>query len=106
MASVEISPPSATTLKKYGLSADEWMYLWEYQGSVCAICKQVPESGILHIDHYHARYWKSLKPEVRKTYVRGILCAYDNQRVLVKGINLFKARNIVKYLEDFEERIK
>jgi len=47
-----------------------------------------------------------MKPEERRKWVRGIVCAYDNQRVLVKGINLEKAKNIVKYLEDFEERLR
>lgn len=103
---MEVKPPSLATLKKYGLTAAEWMYIWEYQGSACAICKKVPESGVLHVDHYHVKGFKKMKPEMRKTYVRGILCAYDNQRVLVKGLNLFKARNIVKYLESFEEREK
>lgn len=103
---VSVKPPSAATLKKYGMTANEWTYIWEYQESVCAICKKVPESGILHVDHFHAKGFKKMKPEDRKRQVRGILCAYCNQRILVKGINLFKARNIVTYLEDFEERRK
>ena len=100
-----IKPPSAATLKKYGLTAAEWMYIWEYQGSVCAVCKKSPPTGNVHIDHDHAKNWKKLKPEVRKTHVRGILCANCNWKVIA-NVNLFKARNIVKYLEDFEERLK
>lgn len=104
MRTEEVKPPSATTLKKYGLSEADWVYLWEFQGSVCPICKKVPPNGNLHVDHYHQKGFKKMKPEDKKRQVRGILCAYCNQRVLVKGINLEKARNIVKYLEDFEKR--
>ena len=104
MADAVVKPPSATTLRKYGMTEAEWVYLWEFQESVCPICKKVPPSGNVHIDHYHAKGFKKMKPENKKKQVRGILCAFCNQRILVKGINLAKARNIVKYLEDFENR--
>jgi len=106
MADAILKPPSAATLKKYGLTEADWIYIWEWQGRVCPICKKVPPTGNTHIDHYHQKGWKKMKPEERRKWVRGIVCAYDNQRVLVKGINLEKAKNIVKYLEDFEERLR
>ena len=100
----DAKPPSAATLKKYGMSKADWVYLWEFQGSICPICKKVPPTGNTHIDHYHQKGFKKMKPEERRMWVRGIVCAYCNFRILTKGITLEKAQNMVKYLSDFEER--
>src|SRR5687767_4998087 len=70
----EIKVPSAATLKKYGLSAEEWLQLLADQGNVCFICQKYPSTGRLCVDHYHVPKWKSLPPEQRKLWIRGILC--------------------------------
>lgn len=96
--------PSKQTLEKYGLSLKEWKKLAESQNNLCFVCKQPPKKGRLCIDHFHAKNWKKKPPEERKKYVRGLLCWYCNFKLLPRGINLEKARNIVKYLEQFENK--
>lgn len=94
--------PSKQTLQKYGLTQQEFDTLLEHQGGVCPICKKVPSTGRWVIDHEHIRGWKSLPPEQRKLYVRGILCWLDNNKALTKGMTLVKARRLVEYLERYE----
>ena len=66
--------PSRATMSKYGLTVDLWKEIAERQGYVCAVCKKVPESGRLHIEHHHVKGWKKMPPEQRRLFVRG----YDN----------------------------
>jgi hypothetical protein len=66
-----INPPSEKTLKKYGLSAGEWLDILELQGGVCAVCKKAPKSGRYHIDHDHVRGWKDLPDEKRNSTSAG-----------------------------------
>jgi hypothetical protein len=99
-----IKVPKTTTLKRYGLSLPEWEEIWRRQGNVCPICKKSPPTGNVHIDHYHSKGFKKMKPDEKKTFVRGILCSYCNLRVITRAMNLFKAKNLVVYLEDFERR--
>lgn len=93
--------PGKYTLRKYGISESEWVTL--YGNGICPICERPLEHPV--VDHLHIRNWKKLKPERRKKYIRGMPCNYCNRRRLAKGMNLKIARNIVKYLEKFEERI-
>lgn len=97
--------PRPETLKKYGLSLEEWRALLEEQGGVCAVCKKAPKSGRLVIDHEHALRWKHMKPALRKTYVRGLLCWFCNHSYVGRSITLQKARNVVRYLEAHEDRL-
>lgn len=99
-----VQQPSPATLKKYGLSPEEWRSILERQGGVCAICKQVPRTGRMVIDHFHQRGWKKLSPEKRKLAVRGVCCWWCNATYLGRGINVERARNVVRYLEEFEQR--
>ena len=96
--------PKDATLKRYGLTLSEWEGIWRRQGEVCPICKKSPPTGNAHIDHAHVKRWKEMKPEERKRYVRGVICAFCNMRVITKAINLEKARNLVVYLEEYEKR--
>lgn len=98
--------PAKNTLKKYGLTEEEWVEILKSQGGVCAICKQEPKTGRMVTDHFHVKNWKKMPPEVRKCYVRGICCWWCNSSLLGRGINVFKAKNIVKYLEDFDSKIE
>jgi len=92
--------PRPATLKKYGLSEQEWVEL--YGNGICPICERPLDKPV--IDHIHARNWKKMKPEKRKLYVRGVPCSYCNRRRLARGMNLKIARNLVKYFEAFEKR--
>ena len=96
-----IKAPSKPTLKKYGLSEKEWLDMLASQGGVCAICKLVPKTERFVTDHEHEKGWKKKPPELRKLAVRGILCWWCNATYLGRGINIDKAKNVVKYLEEY-----
>lgn len=99
-----IREPTKQTLKRYGLSLEEWRILFEKQGRVCAICKQEPTTGRTVVDHDHVKGWKKMPPEHRKLFVRGICCWWCNSTYLGRGINVEKAKNVVTYLEDYQAR--
>jgi hypothetical protein len=96
--------PSKATLKKYGLSEQEWTDILHNQGDVCPICKKVPSTGRWVTDHFHVKGFKKMKPEDKKKYVRGVTCWFCNRNYLAKGITIEKAENIVKYLKAHESR--
>jgi hypothetical protein len=99
-----IQYPIPATLRKYGLTLDEWVTILALQGNVCPICGKVPSSGRFVIDHEHKRNYKKLSLEQRKKAVRGITCFYCNRYYLSKGITIKKAQNIVQYLQDYQSR--
>lgn len=96
--------PRKETLKKYGLSEEEFLSMLDRQEGVCAICKKVPTTGRLVIDHRHVKNWKKLPDHLRKREVRGLLCHFDNHYTLARSVNVEKAKNLVKYLEEFDKR--
>ncbi len=97
--------PSKATCKKYGLTVQEWNDILDRQVGVCSICKRLPPSGILCVDHQHVRGFKKMPPEQRKRFVRTLACAFCNRRLLAKGITTERARNILAVLEAFDERL-
>ena len=99
-----ISTPSRATLRRYGLTATEWLAFLKAQGGVCAICEGVPKTGFWVTDHEHVAKWKKMPPEQRKRYVRGVICSFCNSHVLSRFVTLKKARNVVGYLVAYEER--
>jgi hypothetical protein len=101
-----INTPSKATLKKYGLSEDEWKSILDHQNGVCFVCEKEPSKGRLCIDHEHAKGWKKMPPEKRKLCVRGLLCWVCNHYYLGRGITIPKAKNVVRYLEQYQERQK
>jgi hypothetical protein len=96
-----IAKPSAATLKRYGLSEMSWSALAEKQSYVCAICKKLPKTSRLCIDHEHVKGWKKMEPERRVKYVRGLLCWVCNHYYCGRGITVDKANNLVSYLENY-----
>jgi hypothetical protein len=96
-----VKTPSKATLKKYGLSEDEWQKILTRQNGVCAVCEKVPTTGRLCIDHEHVKGWKKLPPEKRALCVRGLLCWSCNFYYVGRGITLGKANNVVRYLERY-----
>jgi hypothetical protein len=94
--------PSLATLKKYGLSLIEWEARRIWQKDACAICKKLPKTGRLCIDHEHVKGWKKMPPEQRVKYVRGLLCWVCNHYYCGRGITVGKAKNLVSYLEGYE----
>lgn len=99
-----IKTPSKVTLRKYGLSEQEWESILKSQGGVCFVCEKEPSTGRLVTDHFHVKNWKKMPPEQRKLYVRGILCFWCNHAYLGRGITVEKARRTVIYLENFEKK--
>lgn len=107
MPQSELTPchlPTKATLKKYGLTSYDWAVIYNSQNGCCPICgREFSEKVQPVIDHFHVPRYKTRKD--KKKWVRGLLCRYDNQRMLPKGMNLIRARNIVVYLEGFEKKI-
>lgn len=66
------------------------------------MCGKLPKSGRLNIDHFHVKNWKKKPPEERKKYVRGLLCYMCNLFYMARGMEIYKASNIIKYLKRFE----
>jgi len=98
----QLRVPSAATLKKYGLSVEQWNAIADAQGRVCFVCHQVPKSGILHIDHDHQKGWKKKPPEERRLAVRGLLCFRCNTTYVGRSITVERSENVTKYLKRFE----
>lgn len=63
--------PSKQTLKRYGLSMEEWVAMYDKFGGTCHVCRK--PSKRLCVDHFHVRGWAKMPPEERKQYVRGLL---------------------------------
>ena len=87
-----------TLKRKYGISLQEYDYLYKRQNGLCAICKEVNLNGWqLAIDHDH-----------KTGKVRGLLCSSCNT-----GLGLFKdsienLNSAVDYLErsEYSSRIQ
>jgi len=79
--------------KVYGLTMEEWELIWEEQGRVCAICKRPPRSGeTFHLDHEHR--------DGPSGPVRGIVCPYDNTRIIGRLKSPERAQALADYLRD------
>lgn len=99
-----IQVPQAQTLKKYGLSQQEWCEILDAQDGVCGSCGRVPPSGRLVTDHEHVRGWKAMPPERRKFYVRGVVCFQCNHYALRRGMTQRVLRGAADYLDRYERR--
>lgn len=97
-----VKEPTTETLRKYGLDLSMWRKILFDQGGVCAICRTVPPSGRLCIDHEHVKGWKSMADAEKRKYVRGLLCSYDN-RFKVAKLSLDSAEQVVQYLARYEQ---
>lgn len=64
--------------KTYGITSVEYDMLLDQQKGVCEICKTLPPSGRLNVDHMHVKGFKNMTPIERKKYVRGLLCFLCN----------------------------
>ena len=87
----KIGTRAAWILKTYGITMEEWNRIWEHQGRVCAICKRPPRQGeVFHIDHEHQ--------ENGAGPLRGIVCPYDNTRIIVRLKSHYRAQALADYL--------
>lgn len=76
----EWEPPKQDHVKnalqwKYGITPDERAAIEDYQGGVCAVCKEPPPDGkVLFVDHDHSHCDRG-NPKLGCRYcVRGLLC--------------------------------
>lgn len=96
----EIPYPTDVTLKKYGLSKEEWLVLYNKHDGLCHVC--LKPSKRLNIEHEHVKGWKNMPPQEKKKYVRGLACFVCNYKLLQKGIDIARLKNAVRYLEEYE----
>jgi hypothetical protein len=95
---VTLLPPRLETLAKYGLTVESWENLAACQEWVCGICKRLPASGKLCVDHEHVPRWKHMLAGQRALYVRGLLCWTCNHYYAGRGITVQKSRAVTAYL--------
>lgn len=89
----KIGNRAAWILKTYGITMEEWNLIWLEQGEKCAICGRKPRVGeTFHLDHEH---------DVGQSGpVRGIICAYDNTRLVGRLKSHARAQALADYLRD------
>lgn len=97
-----IKIPQKRTLARYGLTPEAWVLILKGQHWKCAVCNK--EDALWNIDHQHIPGWKKMPPEERIVYVRGILCAYCNYRVVPSMLSASDAKRMAKYLAAYERR--
>lgn len=94
--------------KTYGISLENWQEMLSKQKGVCYICKRMPNSKVLCVDHIHVRAFKSLPEEDKKQYVRGLLCFMCNTALKCIEKTTDGKRNrqmlegIVRYFTEFK----
>jgi hypothetical protein len=103
-AELGIKVPTQATLKKYGLSALDWLIMLDEQSWVCPIMGVTPSTGRFVIDHEHVKGWAAMPPEERKKYVRGLVSWYANHAYLGRGISVERAGNVLAFLTRYEMR--
>jgi hypothetical protein len=91
--------PSAAVLKKYGITIENWLAMYEAQGGRCAICGVDPPSGRLNVDHDHVRGWKKMPDGERAKHVRGLLCWTCNLYIVGRGVTVERLRAALAYLQ-------
>lgn len=99
-----IRPPSPATLRRYGLTAGDWLGLLKAQGWRCPVCLKSGPTVKWNTDHDHVPGWAKRPPEERKRYVRGVLCSYCNHRRVNSRMPADEARRIADYLSAYENR--
>lgn len=101
----EMKLPRPATLKKYGLSQEDWVELYNLQSGCCPICGRKLEKTIV-VDHMHVRGFKKMSDEKKRRYIRGLTDWWCNKTFLGRGITIERAKNVVAYLERFEKKLQ
>lgn len=112
-------PPTAGTLRKYGLTAADWLALCRACNWTCVVCGKEFGDRPLVVDHEHVRGFRATKkrkgkrgqavrvrampPEERRRYVRGVIHNFCN-RYIRRWLTLERGRAIVAYLEAYHAR--
>lgn len=89
----KIGNREAWIMKTYGITLKEWNLIWLEQGEKCAICGRKPRVGeTFHLDHEHS--------VGQSGPVRGIVCPYDNTRIIGRLKSHERAQALADYLRD------
>lgn len=99
-----IRPPAPATLRRYGLTALDWLALLSGQGWRCPVCRKTGAAVKWNTDHDHVPGWAKRTPEERRRYVRGVLCAFCNHRRVNSRMSAAEAARIADYLAAYEAR--
>jgi hypothetical protein len=99
-----IKPPGPATLRRYGITAEEWLTLLAAQGWRCPVCHKTGAAVKWNTDHDHVPGWKAKPAHERAAYVRGVLCAYCNHRRVNSRMSATEAQRIADYLAAYEAR--
>jgi hypothetical protein len=101
-----IKPPTPTTLRRYGLTAEEWLAILAAQDWRCGVrtCLKTGGGVRWNTDHDHVPGWAKKPPEERKRYVRGVLCPWCNHRRVNSRMRAVEAQAIADYLAAYEAR--
>ena len=97
-----INPAEYTTKKrvawlrnKYEITVEQYDKMLEIQNNVCAICHVAPKTKRLEVDHDH-----------KTKRVRGLLCWWCNQKLVVSRHTPELLYSAIKYLvRDFDGRL-
>jgi hypothetical protein len=89
----------AHVARQYGLSADEYIALLEFQGYLCAVCRVANgKTKALAVDHDHrlARQHDHPEDKACRNCVRGLACGPCNQHVLGR-LGVEQLQNAIDY---------
>lgn len=100
-----VKPPTRPTLRRYGLTVDDWLELAAGQGWKCPPCDRLLTPALYpNTDHEHVPGWKKLPDEERKRFVRGVLCARCNRFLVDSRLPADTSQRITNYLRAYEAR--
>lgn len=88
--------PTAETLKRHGISEQEFRLLWDYQGGKCAVCGGDPGPRGFHIDHDH----RLARKAGRRASVRGLVHPMCNRHLGQIRDSVKIAEGMARYLLD------
>lgn len=91
--------------KIYGITLREWNKKLKEQGGTCWVCKKLPPSGRLSVDHLHIPGFKKMEQKDKKKHVRGLLCFICNTS-LGKLERTKNARQILLGLVEYSKQFK
>ena len=82
----------------YGITQADYDAILKAQGGTCALCGRSPNTGtVLHVDHEHVFGWKTMPPEERRKYVRGLV-DYGCNKFKIGRQTLAGAKAVYDYL--------
>ena len=93
--------PKLKTLRRYGMTPEDWETMLWTQGGKCPLCHRGPPDVRMVTDHEHARGFRKMTAIQRRRHVRGICCLRCNMRFLRAGLTAEIAQNVADYLRRY-----